>query len=255
MNVVLLAAGRGNRLSELTKDTHKSLLPISGRPVLGHLLDELIQANARDVVVVTGYRREDIEALIANTRAAAVRTVFNERYAADTNILSTHLGVEALAAPEQGYFVLETDVVMAPSGWRRLFRSCETPQSKWATLGSYGKALTGGALKADDAGSVEQIVYAPHYDARFEGWPKLLGALYVGAREVAADRALRNEAIRRSIAQYYMAPWVEHLRSLPCRQLDLSDCYGASFNDIETYRRVDREYQKGVETHGTGRLG
>jgi len=245
MNVVLLAAGRGSRLSELTETTHKSLLPIAGRPVLGYLLDEVMRADARDVVIVTGYRHEDIEAFIAGTRSDRIRCVFNERYAADTNILSVHLGVEALAAPEQGYVIIETDVMMAPSGWRRLFRASATPRSKWATLGYYSASLTGGALKADAAGSIEQIVYAPQYDSRFEGWPKLLGALHVGAQEVAADRALRKDAIRVSIAQYYMAPWVEHLRDLPCQQVDLSDCYGASFNDIEAYRRVDREYQKG----------
>lgn len=245
MNVVLLAAGRGNRLSELTRDTHKSLLPIAGRPVLGHLLDELLPVAPREIVIVTGYRQADIAAFVADEAGATIRSVHNERYAEDTNIYSTHVGVEALAAPELGYLILETDVVMAPMGWRRLFLSCGDSRSKWATLGHYNAALTGGALKADDAGSVEQIVYAPQYEPRFEGWPKLLGALYVGAGEVATDRALRADAMRHSIAQYYMAPWVEHLQSLPCQQLDLSGCYGASFNDIDTYRRVDREYSEG----------
>lgn len=245
MNVVLLAAGRGSRLSELTNETHKSLLPVSGKPALSYLLDEVLRANAQDVVIVTGYRHEDIEALVASAYDGSIRCVFNARYAEDTNILSTQFGVDALAAPEQGYLVIETDIVMAPEGWRRLFASCEEPESKWATLGHYNAHLTGGALKADDTGSIEQIVYAPHYEPRFEGWPKLLGALYVGRREVARDRALRSAAIGRSIAQYYMQPWVEHLRSMPCRQLDLTGCYGASFNDIDTYRRVDREYRKG----------
>lgn len=35
LNIVLLLAGRGSRLSEYTKDRHKSLLPVQGRPVLG----------------------------------------------------------------------------------------------------------------------------------------------------------------------------------------------------------------------------
>lgn len=255
MNIVLLAAGRGSRLSELTQTTHKSLLPVSGKPALSYLLDEIMQADAQDVVIVTGYRHDDIETLIAGRYGRAIRCVLNPRYAEDTNILSTQVGVDALAAPERGYLIIETDVVMAPEGWRRLFASCKEPQSKWATLGHYHAQLTGGALKADDTGAVQQIVYAPHYDQQFEGWPKLLGALYVGECEVASDRALRREAIDRSIAQYYMAPWVDHLQGLPCRQLDLTGCYGASFNDIETYRRVDHEYQKGGGSHGTRGVG
>ena len=195
MNVVLLAAGRGSRLAEFTERTHKSLLPIAGRPALQYLLDETMRCNPRDVVIVTGHRCDELDGFVRALYPRRIRSVFNERYESDTNILSTYLGVEALANPEAGYLVVETDVVMEPAGWHCVFHGESTRKSEWATGGCYCSDLTGGAVKADPEGEVEAIVYAPKYDARFDGWAKLLGVLYVGVNEVAADRRLRYEAI------------------------------------------------------------
>lgn len=220
--------------------THKSLLPVGGRPSLGFILDVLLAAGTREIVVVTGYMHEAIESYVASF-PNAVRVVHNPRYAEDTNILSTALGVEALATPEAGYMIVETDLVVAPSGWRAILDVADG-RSFWVTRGTYGTSLTGGALHADVSGEVDSIVYAPVYDQRYEGWHKLLGVLYVGPNETAKDRALRAEAAQASIAQYYMAPWVEHLAELPCRVRPLGDTYAASFNDLATYRAVDEAF-------------
>jgi CTP:molybdopterin cytidylyltransferase MocA len=236
-SVVLLAAGRGSRLAELTVTTHKSLLPVGGRPSLGFILDVLLAAGTREIVVVKGYMHEAIESYVA-TFPEAVRVVNNLRYAEDTNILSTAIGVDALTTPEAGYMIVETDLVVAPSGWRAILDVGDA-RSFWVTRGTYGPSLTGGALHADASGEIEQIVYAPVYDQRYDGWDKLLGVLYVGPNETAKDRELRAEAARRSIAQYYMAPWTVHLAELPCRVRPLGDTYAASFNDLATYRAVD----------------
>ncbi len=249
MNIVFLAAGRGSRLSELTIDTHKSLLPVAGKPALHHILDIAMASNPCDVVIVTGYRSDDIEAFVRATYGDAVRVAFNERYAADTNILSTDIGVDALRQPEDGYQIVETDIVMQPAGWQRIFRG-ERAASEWSTRGRYSRDLTGGALKATESGAVESIVYAPNYDAQYQDWSKLLGTLYVGRNEVEADRRIRKQAIERSIAQYYMTPWVEHLAQLPCRELNLSAFFAASYNDVAAYRNASQTFEEMTAGHG-----
>ena len=163
INVVVLAAGRGSRLAEFTERTHKSLLPIAGRPALQYLLDDAMQCNPRDVVIVTGHRCDEVDGFVRARYPGRIRSIFNERYESDTNILSTHLGVEALANPEAGYLIVETDVVMESAGWRRVFDGESARKSEWVTRGSYSSGLTGGALKADPEGKVEAIVYAPQY--------------------------------------------------------------------------------------------
>jgi choline kinase len=242
-NFVLLAAGRGSRLAQLTNETHKSLLPISGKPVLQYLLDQLIILKECDIVVVTGYRSDDINSFLNAKYGNAIRTVFNQFYESDVNILSVDLGVDALFSRETGYMIIETDIILEPAGWQCLLRSGKSLTSEWTTIGNYSANLTGAALKTDDTGRVKEIVYAPKYDKQFDGWKKLLGTLYVGRNEVSSDIALRKEAIQRSISQYYLMPWIENINKLPCYEIDLSNYYAASFNDIEAYKKTDKEYR------------
>lgn len=51
---VILAAGRGTRLGELTRDRPKSMLPILGRPIMVRVMDRLREAGIRRFVVVIG---------------------------------------------------------------------------------------------------------------------------------------------------------------------------------------------------------
>lgn len=240
--VVLLAAGRGSRLAALTEHTHKSLLPVAGKPVLRYVMEEVFARGIEDVVVVTGDKRDAIERFVSEYCPGRVRLAHNERFAADTNILSTEIGVTALRNPERGYLIVETDLVVEPAGWASILDTAADRESFWVTRGTYGTSLTGGALQADASGQVTGLVYAPQYDATYQGWQKLLGVLYVGSDQVAMDRELRQAGIERTIAQYYMTPWVEHLPRLPCRAKPLGAHYAASFNDLETYRHIDAQF-------------
>jgi NDP-sugar pyrophosphorylase family protein len=236
--VVLLAAGTGRRLAALTENTHKSLLPVAGRPALQYAVDELLAAGVEDIVVVTGDKHQAIENFVHARYDDRITLAFNDRYAVDTNILSTAIGVAALRRQDAGYLIIETDLVVAPAGWLSMLDVGDGSESFWVTHGAYSPALTGGALNADVAGRVTDLIYAPEYTPTYEGWQKLLGALYVGRNQVMKDRELRQLGIDRTIAQYYMMPWVEHLPQLPCRARSLGNIYAASFNDIDAYQQA-----------------
>jgi CTP:molybdopterin cytidylyltransferase MocA len=248
VNVVLLAAGRGSRLSTLTERTHKSLLPVAGKPGLEYIIDAVLTHGVEQVVIVTGDKHEAIENFVATQFPGRVQTVLNERFAADTNILSTEIGVSALRRPEEGYLIIETDMVVEPAGWAAIIDVGEGRESQWVTRDTYSPSLTGGALHADADGRVTSIVYSRTYEERYEGWQKLLGTLYVGRDQVAADRELRRAAIERTIAQYYMMPWVENGAQLPCRAKALGDLYAASYNDLATYELVNQQFSEVLES-------
>ena len=59
---VLLAAGRGTRMGELTSELPKPMLPIAGKPLLEHILDRMREAGIVRALLVIGYRAEVIEA-------------------------------------------------------------------------------------------------------------------------------------------------------------------------------------------------
>ena len=243
-NAILLAAGRGSRLSSLTRKTHKSLLPVGGNPSLKYALDELLLRNVENIVVVTGDKRELIEGFVMENYGTRIKTAYNHRFAEDTNILSTEIGVAALCDPGSGYLIVETDLVMDSHGWKRVLDFEDRNASFWVTSGTYNENLTGGALQSDSAGNVQSIVYAPSYDSIYEGWEKLVGILYVGTEQVSTDRKLRALAIEKTISQYYMMPWVQSLSSLACRSLNLGECFAGSFNDNESYIQIDSRFSK-----------
>ncbi len=58
---MLLAAGRGERMGELTLKTPKPLLPVHGKPLLWHHLNRLSHAGFKEVVINTSYLGEQIQ--------------------------------------------------------------------------------------------------------------------------------------------------------------------------------------------------
>jgi choline kinase len=55
MRALILAAGRGRRVGDLTNDTPKCLLPVAGRALLDRQLGALQAAGLHDVAIVRGY--------------------------------------------------------------------------------------------------------------------------------------------------------------------------------------------------------
>jgi bifunctional UDP-N-acetylglucosamine pyrophosphorylase/glucosamine-1-phosphate N-acetyltransferase len=60
MRAVVLAAGEGIRMRPLTNSMSKMLLPIAGKSLLEHVLLALKEAGVVSVILVVGYRREEI---------------------------------------------------------------------------------------------------------------------------------------------------------------------------------------------------
>lgn len=60
MQVVILAAGRGTRMKNLTNEIPKPMLKIKGKPILEHKLDALPD-EIDEIIFVVGYRRGKIE--------------------------------------------------------------------------------------------------------------------------------------------------------------------------------------------------
>jgi dTDP-glucose pyrophosphorylase len=58
---IILAAGRGTRMGELTEDLPKPMLRLAGKPMIEHILGRLRGAGTTEVLMVTGYRAETIE--------------------------------------------------------------------------------------------------------------------------------------------------------------------------------------------------
>lgn len=241
---ILLVAGQGTRMGRLTINYPKCLLPVGEITVLDTLLTELLKCGEREIVLVTGHQSSVIESWIEENYAEAnIKLAHNNNYKNDVNILSVEKGVSALNNPEYGYTIIETDVLLDPRVWPLLAQAEMGSESFWLTHGYYSPCLTGGIVEASKAEpTVKNIAYVPHYDSAFDGWMKMVGLLSVSPEQVDNDRRLRQIFLQKSTQQYYMAPWIVHRSSLPCRAVDITDFFARSFNEEADYRQAVEEY-------------
>jgi N-acetyl-alpha-D-muramate 1-phosphate uridylyltransferase len=103
---MVLAAGFGTRMKPLTDHMPKPLVPVAGKPLIGHVFDRLREANVQRAVVNAHYLPEQIEAWCKTVSSPAI-TVSDERDA----ILDTGGGI-ARALPLLGddpFFVMNSD--------------------------------------------------------------------------------------------------------------------------------------------------
>lgn len=66
MKAIIPAAGIGSRLKPHTHTAPKALLHVAGKPILGHILDELLAFGIDEVVVVVGFLGEKIVEYVKN---------------------------------------------------------------------------------------------------------------------------------------------------------------------------------------------
>jgi glucose-1-phosphate thymidylyltransferase len=64
VKVVIPLAGKGTRLRPHTHVTPKPLLRVGGRPVMSYILDDLRELGVSEIIFITGYLKEVIEAYV-----------------------------------------------------------------------------------------------------------------------------------------------------------------------------------------------
>jgi len=62
ITAVVLAGGRGTRLRSVVADRPKVLAEVKGRPFLAYLLDQIVDAGIRSMVMCTGFKGEYVQA-------------------------------------------------------------------------------------------------------------------------------------------------------------------------------------------------
>jgi len=60
MKVVVLAAGKGTRMEELTKDKAKVMIDVNGKPFFHYLLKTLEEAGFTEAGIIVGYKKDTI---------------------------------------------------------------------------------------------------------------------------------------------------------------------------------------------------
>ena len=73
MKILILAAGKGTRLKELTRDNPKCLVKLDGKSIIQYQLDIFKNFNVEDIVLIAGYKSEKLEFL-------SKKIILNKKY-------------------------------------------------------------------------------------------------------------------------------------------------------------------------------
>ena len=111
MRAMILAAGRGSRLRPLTDQTPKPLLPLHGKPLIGHSLEQLATSSVTHIVINLHHLGEQIEEYVSEhplIRSGRLKVDFSH----ETELLETGGGI-VKALPllgEQPFWLLNGDI-------------------------------------------------------------------------------------------------------------------------------------------------
>lgn len=93
-NAIILAAGFGMRMVPINMETPKALLEVGGEPLIERLIKQLQEVGIREIYVVVGFLKEQLEYLIDEY---GVELVVNEEYAEKNNLHSLKLVLNHLS--------------------------------------------------------------------------------------------------------------------------------------------------------------
>jgi choline kinase len=107
MRAIILAAGRGTRLSGITGDNPKCLMPLGGRPLIDRQIGTALSCGLGPITVVVGHQAARVKE-VCGIRASAID---NPRFAETNSLYSLWLASNELA---DGFVVLNADVLFHP---------------------------------------------------------------------------------------------------------------------------------------------
>lgn len=76
MKAVIPVAGAGTQLRPHTHTQPKPLIPVAGKPILGHIIENLIQAGVKHQVFIIGYLKEKIQEYVLDNYSDQIEIEF-----------------------------------------------------------------------------------------------------------------------------------------------------------------------------------
>lgn len=121
---LILAAGSSQRLRPLTDEVPKTLLPLNGKTILGHIVDACVAVGVRDLCLVTGHGHERVREECSRLQKRHPATEFSYihclEYGRMGNVYSLSVATELFRQP---LILINSDLVFDHAIMARLLSS------------------------------------------------------------------------------------------------------------------------------------
>lgn len=164
MQAIILAAGMGTRLGDLTKEIPKCLVKVDGKPIISYMLEELENLGIKETIIVVGYQADVLSLQIGNNVGKMhIRYVHNAIYSSTNNIHSLLLGSDAI---DDDFLLIEGDVLLKPGVLRELL---DRKEDCIALTSPYNKnSMNGTILEMEKVNIAKKLVLKKYQDFEFD---------------------------------------------------------------------------------------
>ena len=146
MQAIILAAGMGKRLGELTSGNTKCMVKVNGIPLIDRMLFQLSKLNLSKIVLVVGYRAENLKAHVGNAIAGTpIVYVENPIYDKTNNIYSLALAKDFLV--KEDTLLLESDLIVEDAVLDKILKN---PFPNLALVSKYETWMDGTMVRIND---------------------------------------------------------------------------------------------------------
>ena len=154
MQAIILAAGMGRRLGELTKNNTKCMVEVNGVKLIDRVLTYLSHLDLKRIVIVVGYQAQNLMEYVENQyKNLVIEFVNNPIYDKTNNIYSLALAKEKFK--EDDTILLESDLIYEESMLRLLV---DNQQPDLALVAKYEKWMDGTMVTIDDKRNILNFI-------------------------------------------------------------------------------------------------
>ena len=115
---VILAAGRGTRMRELTAELPKPMIDVRGKPVLQHIVEGLREAGIRDCLIVVGYRADAVQDFFGDGSRYNVAIQYKTQTVQDGTGRVVELAHDFVTG--RPFILAYGDILVDPANYKRL---------------------------------------------------------------------------------------------------------------------------------------
>lgn len=154
MQAIILAAGMGKRLGDLTKCNTKCMVKVNGIPLVDRLLAQLLKLSLTRVVIVIGYEGEKLRNYIGcNYKGMTIEYIENSIYNTTNNIYSLSLAKKQLQ--EDDTLLIESDLIFEDSLFDMIVNA---PYPNIALVDKYETWMDGTMVRLDEENNIVNFV-------------------------------------------------------------------------------------------------
>lgn len=154
MQAIILAAGMGKRLKELTQDNTKCMVKVNGVTLIERMLRQLERHHLSRIVIVVGYKGQKLIDFVATLGIQTpIVYVNNPVYDRTNNIYSLFLAKEYLRGGDT--ILLESDIIFEDNVLDELVSD---PRETLALVDKYESWMDGTCVKVTDDDKIRQFI-------------------------------------------------------------------------------------------------